>query len=360
MATPTPGVNPQENQTVPLPGLANGGAGLAQTTLANNGVTGPAAPVAGQQITTPAVASQTQLMQALQMQASGVGGPTLAQNQLQSGLAGSLGATLAAGAAGRGLQNPGVANKQIQENQVTANAQATGASAQTRAQGQLNAQTGLAGVQGQAEANAQAQASLNQQAALANQQAQEAYNQELYGLTSGNQQASNALLPTAISGITNIFGGAGQAISTIGKASSDEDVKTDITPADTETQDFLNTLNSSNEKVATGTTSDEDAKMDVKSGKPDTQKMLSALTANSYKYKDPSAPGSAPGTHFGPMAQELQKSKAGASTVERGPDGTLRVDGARLALVLASAAGDMHQRINKLEAALKTKKTKRA
>jgi hypothetical protein len=57
-----------------------------------------------------------------------------------------------------------------------------------------------------------------------------------------------------------------------------------------------------------------------------------------YRYKDPGAPGAAPGVHYGPMAQDLESSGAiGRSVVSTGPDGKKRIDAGRLILALASA-----------------------
>jgi hypothetical protein len=304
MPNPTPGYNP--NMGVQTQGLfPNGGAGQAAQTLANNGVTGPTPPQIGAVGGAPAMASQAQLMQALSMQASGAGGPTLAQGQLQQGLAGGLAASTALAAGDRGLQNPGVANKQLQTTLAGSNAAATSAAAATRATSQLTAQGALANVQAQAEQNAQAQAQLDQQAQLA-------YNAQVAGLTANNQQASDALFAQMVNLPGQMMSGGGQALATVGKSS------------------------------------DETAKKDIKDVSP--EDMMNALGSHSYKYKNPSAPGAAPGKQHGVMAQELTKSEMGKSSVIKGPDGKLMVDTGRLSLALASAAGNLHQRIKKLEA----------
>jgi multidrug efflux pump subunit AcrA (membrane-fusion protein) len=247
------------------------------------------------------------------VQAAGMGGPSLAQNQLQQGLAGSLAANTAAVAATRGLNNPGVAQKQLLTNQANQNAQSTQAAANTRATQQITSQNQLANVQAQAEQNAQAQAQLNEQAQLA-------YNQQVYGLTAINQQNSNALTQSLIGMGTNapgqILSAGGQALATYGKLSSDKTGKKDI--------------------------------KDVSASQ-----MLDALSSKSYSYKDPTAPGAAPGTHVGIMAQDLMKSKTGKTLVTKMPDGKMGVDTGRLALALAGAAGELHQRVKALEASSK-------
>jgi hypothetical protein len=74
----------------------------------------------------------------------------------------------------------------------------------------------------------------------------------------------------------------------------------------------------------------------------------------SYQYKDPSAPGAAPGTHVGPMAQDLERSPATAGTVVTGPDGMKRVDTGRLALVNTAAIADQQDDIQAMKQALAT------
>jgi hypothetical protein len=66
----------------------------------------------------------------------------------------------------------------------------------------------------------------------------------------------------------------------------------------------------------------------------------------SYEYKDPGAPGAAPGRQAGPMAQELEGIPG---VVKPGPDGLKRVDTGRLALATASATGDQERRLRQLE-----------
>lgn len=73
---------------------------------------------------------------------------------------------------------------------------------------------------------------------------------------------------------------------------------------------------------------------------------------HSYEYKDPSSPGAAPGVHFGPMAQELERDPVGRSAVTTGPDGKKMVDTPRLTMALASAAGLLNKRISGIEQGL--------
>lgn len=63
----------------------------------------------------------------------------------------------------------------------------------------------------------------------------------------------------------------------------------------------------------------------------------------SYQYKDPSRHGA--GRFFGPMAQDLEQTPAGASVVKRAPDGTKMVDTSRLSLVNTGAISDLQRQI---------------
>lgn len=86
-------------------------------------------------------------------------------------------------------------------------------------------------------------------------------------------------------------------------------------------------------------TSDEDEKSGIhESAALD---MVDEAPGYAYHYKDPERHGV--GEHFGPMAQDLQKTPAGRSTVERTPDGTLAVNTGRLALVEHAALHSMRR-----------------
>jgi hypothetical protein len=70
---------------------------------------------------------------------------------------------------------------------------------------------------------------------------------------------------------------------------------------------------------------------------------LRPAQAYSYDYKNPHQPGAAPGRQVGPMAQDLEKTPAGASTVFNGPRGK-GVDTSRLALVNAAATAEQQRK----------------
>ncbi len=93
--------------------------------------------------------------------------------------------------------------------------------------------------------------------------------------------------------------------------------------------------------------------------------MVDKAPGYSYEYKDPARHGY--GQHYGPMAQDLLKTPAGASTVAKTPDGTLAVNTPRLTLVNTAALHSMHQdnqsQFEKLKAdidALKSKGSSKA
>jgi hypothetical protein len=79
----------------------------------------------------------------------------------------------------------------------------------------------------------------------------------------------------------------------------------------------------------------------------------------SYEYKDPSAPGAAPGRHFGPMAQDLERTPAGASTVRDTPNGKI-VDTERLTMVNTAALSEQQRRTEELERELEELRQQKA
>lgn len=92
--------------------------------------------------------------------------------------------------------------------------------------------------------------------------------------------------------------------------------------------------------------SDRNMKKDIKVNK-ETQAFLNALTDNEYSYKDTTQAGTAPGKQYGPMAQDLAKTKMGKTAVIDGPDGMM-VDSSRGFLLALSGLANINQRLNKL------------
>ena len=91
--------------------------------------------------------------------------------------------------------------------------------------------------------------------------------------------------------------------------------------------------------------SDRRAKTDIEDGDRDAEEFLKGLKAYRYRYKDER---NGKGDFVGPMAQDLERTKAGRGAVVETPKGKM-VHGGRLALALAGAAGNLHKRLAKLE-----------
>lgn len=73
-----------------------------------------------------------------------------------------------------------------------------------------------------------------------------------------------------------------------------------------------------------------------------------AAKGYTYKYKDPKMAGAAPGTQYGPMAQDLTKTAA-KDAVFMGPDKLLKVDPTRVVMPLMAAAGEQQRRLDRDE-----------
>lgn len=74
---------------------------------------------------------------------------------------------------------------------------------------------------------------------------------------------------------------------------------------------------------------------------------LRAAPAYSYEYKNPSAPGAAPGRHIGPMAQDLERTAA-AGTVRDTPHGKM-IDTQGLTMVNTAALSEQQRKTQELE-----------
>lgn len=69
----------------------------------------------------------------------------------------------------------------------------------------------------------------------------------------------------------------------------------------------------------------------------------------SYEYKNPNQPGAAPGTQYGPMAQDLEKSPATAASVMDTPNGKM-VDAGRLTMTNTAAIGEQQRKADEQQA----------
>lgn len=100
--------------------------------------------------------------------------------------------------------------------------------------------------------------------------------------------------------------------------------------------------------------SDRRAKFDVRDPDlRDLQDYLGNTRGKLYRYKEPHKPGRRSGLNFGPMAQDLQKSKIGRTLVVDDGSGTLKVDTARLALADHAALAALAAEVQKLKAGKK-------
>lgn len=101
------------------------------------------------------------------------------------------------------------------------------------------------------------------------------------------------------------------------------------------------------EARARGTKSDERSKTGRTKGAA--LELFENTPGEFYSYKP--GMGEDPGQrHFGPMAQDIEKSEAGKTMVKTGPDGLKRVDTERLSLAAAAGINELLERVKKLEA----------
>lgn len=76
------------------------------------------------------------------------------------------------------------------------------------------------------------------------------------------------------------------------------------------------------------------------------QEAVEKAPGYSYEYKQPERHGA--GRFYGPMAQDLERTPAGRSTVREAPDGTKMVDTSRLSLVNTAALNGQQKQIDEL------------
>lgn len=323
-----------------------------------------------------------------QMQQAAMGqGPSAAQAQLQSGVDQSVQAQMAA-AASRGFSPAAMRGAQMQSAQMQQSAvnqaaqlraqeqqaaqqaflqaalqqeqmqrqaamQAAGLTLDQSVQGQqlkqaaINAQLQGAGqFAGLAQQSATAQAQLAQQAALANQDAflkAGMFNQTMPLEAFQAQQQANLgfaglggdLLKAQMGSLTGVDLAAAQRAFEANQNRQNRNFQ------------ILGGLIGAGGAVGAAAASDRKMKKEIKVNK-ETQAFLNALTDNEYKYKDPTKVGTAPGTQYGPMAQDLAKTKMGKTAVIEGPDG-LMIDSSRGFLLALSGLANINQRLSKLE-----------
>jgi hypothetical protein len=276
-------------------------------------------------------------------------GPSIAQANLAANTGAAMRQQLAMAGSGRGAGGGASAFRQAGMNQATI-------------QGQANAQAAMLGAQETADYRNFQAAALGQagglygagrqgdMAALASQQAQMGMNDQyalgMGGLSNealsqggnmqlGTDQLGNQINMGALQGsmgyednLSSIYGinkGVSAAANTADKAAAAQNQAAVLAALGT----------------AAAVASDERVKTNVESAPDAGIEMLSSLTGNLYDYTEPDKHGH--GRHYGPMAQELEKTEAGrGSVIER--NGVKMVDSGRLTLALAGAVASKHRK----------------
>lgn len=268
---------------------------------------------------------QMQMQQAQQLQGIASGqqqgaGELAAQRQVQNAMAAQQSMARMA----RGGQNAALAFRGAANNAANVGLSGAGQAQQAALSDQQAAQGQLANSLNQGRSSDLSMAGQNAQLQQ-NQYGQNLgalsgmYGQNLNALTGLNSQQLQAQQGAmgASLGQQGILGGlmnAGGQIAASAITKSDRDLKTDI---------------------------NEDAGVDI-------DDMLNHLVAKTYRYKDGSKYGD--GARAGIMAQDLQKSKAGAALVVSEPDG-LGFDVSKAVSAALAASARLNERIRKLEGA---------
>lgn len=357
---------------------------LGPVPTASNTQLGPTATTAAPQVAQNGAVAQQQLIGQLQNQAAGRG-PDVAQQELSQATQQSQ-AQQAALATTLGGRNPAMAQRQAQINDANTQQAAAGQAALTRVQEQQAAQTQLAGVAGTVQgqnlgeatlasgvaqgntaaqnAAALAQAQLKQQTTLANQAAGVTYGTQQGTMnqqtTLANQAAVNAQ-KTQNDAYQQAMLGAAANTSQLGASNLQGEA--------TLNSNNYNTIQGTNAGVATNeqnndtklegaglsaaggllTASDEDVKHGIKDASGDVEEFLQTLgSPASWEYDNPDAPGQSDGRYVGPMAQDLEKSKAGKELVSDTPSGKM-VDYGRSTALVMSALKHINSKVDALK-----------
>jgi len=246
----------------------------------------------------------------LQQQAAGKG-PSLAGAQLKSASDRNLSQQLAAAASQRG-GSAASTQRQLAQHQSQAGQQVAQQSGQARIQEQNAARQQLGQQIGQEQQLAD---TMTNQFLAQGFNIEQARQQAMLALQTGKQQSRDA----ARGRESALFGSLLGAGAQVGAA-------------------------------ATGSpSSDERGKENISSAKKDTKSFLDALNAKSYNYKDPEGgPGRAHGRRFGIMAQDLEKSKMGASLVMDTPHGKM-IDAVQGFGAVLAAQSELNKRLNSIE-----------
>lgn len=302
--------------------------------------------------------ANTNQSRALALGALTAPGPSAAELQLRAGQDANMQSALAMARSGRGLSSGGqLRNAAIagQQGMQQTNQQAGILRAQEEAQrrqqllalggmdlgalGQAYGQQLGAGQLGLGAVGQQAGLSQAQQQANADRSKTDLITQAKINETNANFANYEQPAPvdntwSDVAQATGAVGGAAAGLAALGALFpiSDENSKTKIQNLEQENA----TLRKNAEALGVATAADR----------------FATLPSYSYEYKQPDAPGAAPGPQVGPMAQDLEKVLPGA--VQNTTQGKV-VDPARLAMANASATSELARRL----AALEGKKPKR-
>jgi hypothetical protein len=216
-------------------------------------------------------------------------GPTVAQQQLQTGTNRNI-AQLAGQVAASRSMNPALTQRTAMQQQAGATQEAAGQSAILRAQEMQQAQ----GAYGQ-ELAAQQQALQDREAMRAGQY--QAKQERQTQIDQANAQRNAGMFSGLVQGAATAF--------------SDEEMKTNIKPADL-------------------------------------SEMVGKLKAKKFQYKQPNGESYQDGTVTGIMAQDLEKSKLGKTLVSESPEGKM-VDLKKAVPITMAAVSELAKKIKKLE-----------
>src|SRR6185436_4006374 len=260
----------------------------------------------------------------------------------QAGLqAGTTNATLAQQAA---LANAGAlnttyqTNAQLQQAAALQNAQLGTQANLANANNQTTANTTsaqLANAVNLANANNQSQANLTTgqlqtQADIAN--ANNAVSTNALNQKAQNDLAQNQLTATGQAGTTSVGGGSVEAQMAEAEAKRQAALISGISAA------------------GAALISDPRQKTDIKRAEAEIAEFTAELDPKSWRYKDPSRPGAAPGTRYGIVTTDLKRSAVGRSLVRKLPDGTEAVDVPQSVGAILATLSAMNKRISQVEA----------
>lgn len=263
-------------------------------------------------------------------------GPSLAQEQLNRGLEQNIESQFATAASQRGDVNTGSQQRMLAQNIARANQETVNQAGLQRLQEQQRAQELLGNVAAQARGQDISALQTKGSLLLSDQAARNdlvyKYTAMGMGLDAAQAQANRDL--AAMQAQTSQFNAQLQAAAQQGYLNRQQQYDTGLIGAGASTA------------AAAAMLSDEQKKKDIKPANDDIKKMLDALSAEKYKYKEPSVEGAAPGKRYGIMAQDLEKSKPGASVV-MDSEGGKKIDANQSIGLIFAALANLNERLNK-------------